>query len=151
MPGRSEDDVEQLAAVQHDLVLDGAETLLRFGEGRARDQPAVTRNAYGSGAAYYVSTSLDESALGNLVDRVLDDAGLGPRPPLAPGLETVTRVDGDQTHQFWMNHSEHDIEVAGAGLELLTGRTVEARLTVPAGAVRVLTSSTSIVEGRNTP
>lgn len=135
-----------------DIVLEGAEPEATFAEGRAQGQPAVTRHAYGLGAAWYVATRLDTDSLDDLVGQVLIDAGLGQPPLLPSGLETVTRTDGHRSYRFWINHSSDDNDVVVTGNELLTSTTVDGTVRVPAGAVRVVAigdaDSTSTAAGK---
>jgi beta-galactosidase len=121
-----------------DLVLEGAEPVWTFAEGRAQGEPALTRHAHGSGAAWYLATTPDETSLDVLVGRVLEEAGLGERPLLPTGLETVTRTAGDQAYRFLINHATDAVRVDACGIELLTGEPVESSLVVPGGAVRVV-------------
>lgn len=139
--GQAGRDVPTASVWADDIVLEGAQPVVTFVDGRAAGQPAVTRHAYGAGAAWYVCTRPDADTLDHLVGQVLFDAGLD-RPALLPAdVETVTRTDGDQSYGFWVNHSATDRDVAAIGHELLTGTDVRGTLTLPAGAVRVVAST----------
>ncbi|MGJ1643863.1 beta-galactosidase [Clavibacter sepedonicus] len=120
-----------------DIVLCGAEALVRYASGPAADGPAITRNAVGSGAAWYVSTRLDPAALDALLADVLAQAGIDAEP--APdGLERVTRHGDGEAFTFLVNHADDPRTVAIRGAELLTGTEADGALEVPAGAVRVV-------------
>lgn len=120
-----------------DIVLRGAEAVARYASGPAAGGPAITRNAHGSGAAWYVSTRLDEDSLDALLADVLAEAGIATeRAP--EGLERVTRHGAGASYEFLVNHADAERTVAASGVELLTGATVDGSLTVPAGGVRVV-------------
>ena len=123
-----------------DIELEGADARVRYTDGPAAGGPAITRNAYGSGAAWYVSTRVDGGELAELVRTFLDDAGV----PLASstGLETVVRRGPDADFTFHINHSDGDIAATTSGeRELLTGDDLAGTVVVPAGAVRVVRSA----------
>lgn len=115
------------------LVPAGAEPVLRYRDGPAAGGPAVTRNRFGRGAAWYVSTRLGGADL----DFVLREAGLAPRD-VPDGIEVVRRAGSSASYLIAINHTERDAELAGAGKELLTGTPCHGTLVVPAGDVRVL-------------
>ena len=97
--------------------------------------PAITRNAHGSGTAWYVSTRLDDASLRRLLSRIAAETGIAAP---APGLELVRRSHPDgTTYLFAINHDdEKDIELAEAGTDLLTVEDFPG--TVPAGGVAVI-------------
>ena len=90
--------------------------------------PAVTRNAYGEGHAWYVGTALEQPGVSWVLRQVLDHHGLtGPYPDV-PGLETSVRVAADGTRLlFLLNHAAEPVELTAvvAGVDLLTGERVE--------------------------
>jgi beta-galactosidase len=99
-------------SVWADMVqLSTAQPLLTFKNGRAAGQPAVSRNAFGAGSAWYVATNLDVGSMDSLIDRVLAEAGLS--APLQPeGLERVVRVAEDRSFEFLINHSDNELTVS---------------------------------------
>ena len=117
-----------------------AQVIATYTDGPAAGAPALTRNTLGSGAAWYLSTELDEPALGLLLERVLDEAGVGFAPE-ATGVEVVTRHGESADYRFIINHSSDDVDVATGGadaVELIGGERVGREVTVPAGAVRIV-------------
>ncbi len=115
------------------LVLDGAEAVLRYVDGPAAGQPAVTRHRVGEGTVWYISTRLGAAGL----DKVLHAAGMV-APDLPDDLEVVHRVGDSARYLLAINHGTRDVELAGTGKELLTGTPCHGALPVPAGEVRVL-------------
>lgn len=120
-----------------DIRLDGAEVVTRFAEGRAAGEPAVTRNAFGAGVGWYVSTRPDAETLRGLVARVLGEAGVEV-PGTPEGLEVVERSAGSARYRVYLNHTDADLTVAASGRELLSGAAVTDSLTVPARSPRIL-------------
>lgn len=115
------------------------EVLAVYDDGPLRGRAAVTRRTLpGGGGAWYIGTRLAENGVEGMARAASKAAGVLPTATL-PGVELVRRWadDGTRSWLFAINHTEVDVEVDGAGFELLTGTEVE-RLAVPAGTVRVL-------------
>jgi beta-galactosidase len=129
-----------------------AEVLATHVDGPVPGAPALTRNRYGAGTAWYVGTRLDEPGLDGLLAEVC--AAAGAEPVLAgvatrahPGLEAVRRRHPDGTgYLFLLNHAGTVAFVPVAGTDLLTGRAVNGELRLSAGGVAVL--RTTVVERR---
>lgn len=139
LPGRTVrlDDGATASLWTEDLRTTTAEAVVRHVDGPLPGTPAVTRNAYGAGVAWYVATALEAKRATALVAQVASDAGAVPLPGAGEGVEVVRRTDGDRTWLFVVNHRADDLEIPVAGHELTRGEAVEV-LRVPAGAVRVL-------------
>jgi beta-galactosidase len=123
----------------------GAEVIARYSDGPLVGVPAVTRHDYQSGVARYVATVLDRDSLKALMRSMATEAGVTPTGPESDGSVEVIRRRATthdsattQDYLFVINHSVDDITVATSGIELVTGEGVETRVTVPAGAVRVV-------------
>ena len=122
-----------------DIQLEGADAAVRYTDGPAAGGAAITRNEYGAGSAWYVSTRIDGSALAELVTGVLADAQIP--VPLQTGLETVVRSGRDADFTFHINHTADDVVLAtDARIEMLTGAALDGSVAVPAGGVRVVRS-----------
>ncbi|MFD0331110.1 beta-galactosidase trimerization domain-containing protein [Streptacidiphilus monticola] len=85
--------------------------MLRHADGPAADRPAVTRNTYGTGTAWYVATAPDPSTLDAVLRAALADAGLHAPAELPEGVERVERTDGERIWQFVINHADVDAVV----------------------------------------
>ncbi|MBP2437663.1 beta-galactosidase [Microbacterium amylolyticum] len=121
---------------QEDLRLRGADVVAHYADGPAAGAPAVTRQAHGSGAGWYISTRLDAEALTHVFDQVYAEAGLSPtRPPR--GLEVVRREGPRGSYTIAINHAENDADIATPGTDLLTQETGRT-FCVPAGGVRII-------------
>ncbi|MBT2450558.1 beta-galactosidase [Streptomyces sp. ISL-43] len=118
----------------------GAESVWTYADGPAAGGPAVTRHRLGRGTAWYVSTRLDAASLDTIAAAACEDAGIGARGALPRDVEVVHRCGDGGRYLFALNHSGQEAEVAltGSGTELLGGAAVNGKLTVPAGAVRVV-------------
>jgi beta-galactosidase len=101
--------------------------------------PAVTRNAYGAGQSWYLSTNLDPADLRDVMRRALREAGVSGAGPENDGsLEVVHRSGGDRRYVFVINHGPKDAEHPVTGHDLVTGERVDWLLRVAAGGVGVV-------------
>ncbi|MCU6481703.1 beta-galactosidase [Arthrobacter sp. A2-55] len=112
----------------------------RYVGGPAAGGPAITRNAFGEGVAWYVSTKLDGGDLAALLLEVIRGAGLATPSSPHEGLEVSIRSTATEQFTFLINHSGRAVHHEAEGFELMTGETVTGQLQVPAGAVRVIQS-----------
>lgn len=121
-----------------EIVLEGAASVEHFIDGPAAGRPAITRNALGDGAAWYLSTRYEGATLGAFIDDVLADAGLTVVPP-PTGLERVIRVADDGTRYLVaINHAERDAVIDAPGTDVATGDVTDAATLVRSGATRVI-------------
>ncbi|MGV8851750.1 MAG: beta-galactosidase [Rhodoglobus sp.] len=114
-----------------------ADVVAEFASGPVPGGPAITRNTFGSGSAWYVATALDEPSFADLMGRALNEAEVE-RRDLPEGVEVVTRSNDSDRFRFVINHSARDISFPADGAELLTETAVTGSVTVPAGGVRVI-------------
>ncbi len=122
------------------VVVDTAEVVARFTSGPDAGGPAVTRRVVGAGSAWYLATRLDDHALGSLLARVLDGAGVQRGSGLPAGVEVVARTNGSEEFLFVLNHTGEAVVVPVPGTDLLTGTTADLT-TVAAGGVAVLATA----------
>jgi beta-galactosidase len=104
--------------------LKSAQALATFEQDYYAGDPAVTRNQFGKGTAYYLGTVLDKSGMDWLFDVVCETAGLKPiAPHLSAGVEFVRRSNGSQTWLFALNHLNEEVNIPldQPGYELLRG------------------------------
>ena len=120
-----------------DIVVSSAEVLARYVDGPASGGPAITRNSFGSGAAWYVSTKLDGADLDSLLLDVLNSAGIEAARG-ADGVEAITRSSETDDFRFLINHTDADQAIEATGTELLTNTPVDGTVLVPAGLTRVV-------------
>lgn len=126
-----------------DLHLTTATSAATFLDGPAAGFPAVTRNQYGEGTAWYISTRLDGPGIQHTMRQVYVDAGIT-AGKLPEGVEAVTRRQDDgNTFTTVINHLDRDVTVSlgrHQWTDLITGTENTESLTVEAGAVAVLRS-----------
>jgi beta-galactosidase len=106
------------------VIAEGAEVVGTYRDDFYAGTPAVTRNAYGRGDAWYVGAGLDQAGVSWVMRRVLDRHDLAGPYPDVPDLETAVRVAPDGTRLlFLLNHGAAAVEVpaCASGVDLLTG------------------------------
>lgn len=95
--------------------LTGAEAIMTYVGGDLDSLPAVTRNQAGQNKddktwAWYISTQLEQEALGHLLISIATDAGVEPilRTPPPVGVEVALRENHDSQFLFVLNHNNHE-------------------------------------------
>ena len=118
----------------------GAEVVASYTGGSLDGLPAITRNAFGDGVAWYLSTRLGQDAADRMMRRMLADAGIAPVVAgVQPGIEAVRRQGDDgRSWLFVLNHTDRACHVPASGTELLSGRQAAGLLEVAPGAVAVV-------------
>ncbi|MER6423270.1 beta-galactosidase [Streptomyces sp. NPDC001137] len=115
--------------------LEGAQAVTSYTDGPLAGVPAVTRNAYGTGAAWYVATHPDPEALAGLLERLRLEAGVEPVRSAPEGVEAALRRGTEADYLFLINHTDQDavVAVSAGATELLSGKPVaDGRVTVAA-------------------
>lgn len=120
------------------VVTTGAEPRLTFATGLDAGEPAVTRNAFGDGSAWYVAARLEPSALAPLLETVFADAGVRladwPEP-----VEAVVRQAEHVEYLFLINHDQAGAhKVAASGTDLLSGAAHDGSIELNPSQVAVL-------------
>ena len=120
-----------------------AEVLATYSSGELAGLPAVTLRTLGAGAgagtAQYVSTHLDRTSTGALVDELIVRAGLTPVADADRGLELVRRVGAaSDSWLFAINHTDSPLALHAGGVDLLSGARFVPGSPVSAGAVVVI-------------
>lgn len=118
-----------------------AEVLATFGSDFYGGMPALTRNSFGKGLAYYIASDPDPLLLDRLYGELLQQHGIA-APFAAPaGVEIAVRTKNDQPIFFLLNHqaSEATVDIGDAvRLDLLTGEQVSGIVTLDGYGVRIL-------------
>ena len=108
--------------------LEGAESLADYGKDFYAGSPAVTRNAFGQGAVYYVGTQMEEEGLYKVLDQAVKEGQPAKALQESTGLEITCRQGEKGSFCFLMNFKEEVQSVPECFVgktDLLTGRTVE--------------------------
>ncbi|MBA3491510.1 MAG: beta-galactosidase trimerization domain-containing protein, partial [Rubrobacteraceae bacterium] len=124
-----------------DLIhLADAEPLASYTDDFYAGTPAVTRNVFGEGAAYYLGTRPEEQYVKLLLERVYEEAGVRPAAEVPPGVDAVRRKAEDASFLFVLNHNQEAVEVSlpGPGLDLLTGKEHASNLVLDPLEVAIL-------------
>jgi len=112
--------------------LKGAEALASFVEDYHAGQPAVTRNRYGLGEAYYVATHPEEAFLKELLLAICRKRGVERLGGSLPsGVEVTVREGGDGArYGFVLNHApaavSFELDWAAGAEDLLAGRRLDS-------------------------
>ncbi|MCI4656944.1 beta-galactosidase [Cryobacterium zhongshanensis] len=126
------------------LHLDGATAVASYLDGPLPGFPAITRNDFGRGTAWYLATALDPDALRAVMRTAAQAARVTALGPESDGtIEVVRRADATHSYLFVINHGHSEIEIAASGRELVTDVAVDRIVRVPAGAVRVIREDTA--------
>ena len=115
----------------HDTVVDGP----------AAGAPALTRNGWGDGAAWYLSTLPDASTYGRIAASLAREAGVVPAAHVETGggpVEVVRRRGDGRSYLFVVNHGDDTATVRASGFDLITQAPVDGAVPVPPGAVRII-------------
>jgi beta-galactosidase len=104
--------------------LEGAEAIATFEQDFYAGGPAVTRHAYGDGAAYYVGTRPTEEYLARLLEGICRDAGVSAPLDAPAGVEVTRRVAGEDSFLFALNHTADTVEFSlpRPAVDALTGQ-----------------------------
>jgi beta-galactosidase len=121
-----------------EVLLAGADPVIRYVDGPSAGGPAVTRHRFGDGVAWYVSTRMDRAALGLVLHDACTDAGVDPRVDLPADVEVVRRATEDAEYLFVVNHNDHAVRVDARGTDLLSGQVCGPDLLVAPGGVAVV-------------
>ncbi|GHE68162.1 beta-galactosidase [Streptomyces spiralis] len=127
-----------------EVVTEGAQTAAEFDSGPLAGRPAVTRNRYGAGSAWYVATRPEPRAMRAVTDEVCRTAGVGPVLPGLPAQVQATVREGDGGRfLFLLNHGAEPAEVSlpEPMTDLLAQGTAPSdRITLPGAGAAVLTT-----------
>jgi beta-galactosidase len=124
-----------------DLIhLEGAEALASYTDGFYAGMPAVTRNAFGTGVAYYLGTRPEQRYAKAFLQRVCEEAGVRPTVEAPPGVDAVRRKTENASFLFVLNHNEKAVEIRlpNPGRDLLTGTEHDPKLTLDPLEVAIL-------------
>jgi beta-galactosidase len=112
------------------ITLAGAQVHATFAGPAAGGRPAVTRNAFGEGEAWYVTTRLDRQSMARVLNAATTSAGVEPTFAAPAGVEASRRYAGRSSILFLLNHRDVAVEVpiAAAGVNLVDGSAVHPGL-----------------------
>lgn len=94
------------------LHTEGAESLSRYEEDFYRGMPALTKNNYGKGTAYYVATRSNPEFYEKFLKDVLSASGVKPVMETPDGVEAAVRDNEKGRTLFLLNHNAAPAKVA---------------------------------------
>ena len=121
---------------------EGAEALCSYEEDFYAGMPALTKNTYGKGSAYYVATRSGKEFYHDFLTKVLKEAGVTDGLTLPQGVEGTVRENEKNRYIFLLNHTqdEKEIIIRNASVDLLTGKAYKKddRMKLPTVGVAIL-------------
>ncbi|MEK4978686.1 beta-galactosidase [Bacillus sp. FSL K6-6540] len=127
------------------LHTEGAETVAVYGADFYAGMPAITRNTFGKGEAWYISSDPEERFLIDLFSELTTRNNIVPVAATPPGVEASARVKDGKRYLFLLNHNDQPakVNVGKAPLrELLGGSDVSGEASLPAHGVWILEERT---------
>jgi beta-galactosidase len=115
-----------------------ASVLAEYSSGPVAGSPAITRNSFGKGTAYYAGTSLSPEGVSQLLAQVSAATAVSPLITAPEDVEVVVRSNGETSWAFAMNHTPDDVTLSLDGVNLLNGSSTGGTVTVDAGGVAVV-------------
>lgn len=108
---------------------EGTEVLAEYGTDFYKGRPALTRNTYGAGEAWYVASSPEPQFLQELFAEICSRRGIKPILSTPAGVEVTQRSKNGEDFIFLLNHNPEQMRVdwpasEGAATDLLTGQEV---------------------------
>lgn len=94
-------------------------------------QPALTRNTFGEGEAWYVATDPHQQFVDQLITYLAKEKGIEPVLDTPEDVEATKRNDDDRSYIFLLNHSDETKEIdlkAIEGMDLLSGEAVKGKI-----------------------
>ena len=118
---------------------EGAEVLSTYEKDFYQGMPAITKNSFGKGEAYYVATRSDRAFYEKFIGTLCKEAGIRPVAEPQKKLEATIRSNENGRYLFLLNHGEEMLSVIleYSGKELLSGNTYQAgeKVKLPAKGV----------------
>lgn len=104
------------------LKLETAESVASYTEGWHKGEPAITRNAFGEGEAWYAGTDLDNDGRSYILNAAFRSRGIAASMKTPEGVEVGQRVKDGRTFTIAINHGASPVKLdAPKGRELLSG------------------------------
>ncbi|GGG00107.1 beta-galactosidase [Paenibacillus abyssi] len=120
---------------------EGAEVIAEFGNEFYRGMPALTRNIFGKGDAWYVASSPEPEFLKNLVGALCENNGIKPTLITPPNVEVSRRNKDGKEFTFILNHNVEaktiDIGVKKQK-DMLAGTVISGEINIPPNGVLIL-------------
>ena len=110
------------------LKVQTAEVLANYTDDFYKGTPAITRNVYGEGKAYYVGARVETTCMEEILRTLLAETGVAAKE-LPKNVEYHKREADGEVYEFYMNYNEEAVAVeVEAGVDLLTGKEVSGNV-----------------------
>ncbi|MDE7339501.1 MAG: beta-galactosidase [Lachnospiraceae bacterium] len=125
------------------LHTEGAEALCSYEKDFYAGMPALTRNHFGNGYAYYAATRSNADFYRHLVGNICKEAGIEPLMETPELVEVTQRRNQNGTFLFFLNHDTeaHEISLPCAGTDILTDTTYQ-----PGGCLQLPAKGVAIIQ-----
>jgi beta-galactosidase len=120
---------------------EGAEVIAEYGQDFYKGMPAVTKNQFGAGQAWYVATSPEPALLQDLLANICSEKGIRSVLDTPAGVEVSQRSKDGKNFLFLLNHNAEEavVDIAVENVEdLLTGEKLSGTIKIGAKGVRIL-------------
>ena len=124
------------------LHTEGAEALCSYEKDFYAGMPALTRNRFGNGYAYYAATRSNAGFYRRLIGNICKEACIEPLMETPELVEVTQRRNHNGTFLFFLNHDTeaHDIALPYAGTDILTNTAYQ-----PGECLRLETKGVAII------
>lgn len=120
---------------------EGAEIIAEYGDDFYKGMPAVTRNTFGQGEAWYVASDPEDRFLDGLLGQLAATKNIASLLNTPEGVEVTARTKDGQQYLFVMNHNataqSYELGKAEAH-DLLTDRSLSGTIEIEGRGVQLL-------------
>ncbi|WP_090842569.1 beta-galactosidase [Alkalicoccus daliensis] len=124
---------------------EGAETVAAYETGWLAGIPAVTKNRFGKGTAYYIGTAPEERFLKEFIKEISEENHVIPALKVEDGVEVSEREGEEEKYLFVINHNEYEVNVKLAEgttyYNMLSKQNISGKEALPAKEVLILSYS----------
>lgn len=125
-----------------DILVPAPETkvLARYESDYYIGKPALTRNRYGEGTAFYLGIIPEQQACQSLISWLVKEVGIQPLMNLPDGVEMTVRTRGAERFLFVLNHNDtvRQVRLPKAMYNLLNDAACGPELCLPAYELAIL-------------
>jgi beta-galactosidase len=118
-----------------------AEVVASFKRDWVANGPALTRNRFGNGTAWYLATQPEPRFYHDFIAYLADKTAVHPPLTTAAGIQITLREKDQAKFLFVLNHTDNAVELkdkALTGCEILTGTNCTGELSLPPREVAVI-------------
>ncbi|GCF11220.1 beta-galactosidase [Dictyobacter arantiisoli] len=91
---------------------EGASVLATYGSDFYANTPALTRNTYGAGTAYYLASAPDDAFLSDFYQRLCREHQIQPILSVPDGIEVTQRRNEQGSLLYLLNHNDQETQIA---------------------------------------